>query len=91
MKDEQYKAGQNKLRGRFDESAQPIVQVDVDKYQALLDGAEMTDAQKEEFWKRFGRSLCHSSRWASAFTLSKKSVEKTMKPRLTDPNLSSIG
>ncbi len=39
----------------FDASAKPILKVDVERYQSYLDGADMTEAQKEEFlqslWK----------------------------------------
>ena len=48
MKDELDFAGLD-LQERFGASARPIVRVDVEKYQALLDGVDMTDAQKEEF------------------------------------------
>ncbi len=37
------------LAGRFDASAQPIVTVDVEKYQSFLDESDLTDEQKEEF------------------------------------------
>jgi len=37
------------LGASFDASAKPIVTVDVDKYQSLLDDATLTQAQKEEF------------------------------------------
>src|SRR6056297_2391957 len=48
MKDELNFAGFD-LQERFDASAKAVVRVDVDKYQALLDSADMTDAQKEEY------------------------------------------
>ena len=37
------------LRERFDTSSKPTVAVDVEKYQAYLDGTDMTDVEKEEF------------------------------------------
>lgn len=48
MKDELDFAGHD-LQERFDASARPVIRVDVEKYQAFLDSADMTDAQKEEF------------------------------------------
>ena len=39
------------VRGSFDHSAQPLLMVDVEKYQSFLDDSDMTDAQKEEFLK----------------------------------------
>jgi hypothetical protein len=47
MKDELNFAGSD-LQEHFDASARPVVRVDVEKYQAFLDGADLTDAQKEE-------------------------------------------
>jgi len=47
MKDELNFAGSD-LQESFDASARPVVRVDVEKYQAFLDGADLTDAQKEE-------------------------------------------
>lgn len=49
MKDELHWADRSDLHERFDASARPIIGVDVEKYQAYLDSAAMTDAQKEEF------------------------------------------
>ncbi|KIC41579.1 hypothetical protein RA27_10100 [Ruegeria sp. ANG-R] len=49
MKDDLIGAGETDLRESFDASSKPIVRVDFHKYQAFLDGADMTDAQKEEF------------------------------------------
>ncbi|WP_419907612.1 hypothetical protein [Hoeflea sp.] len=44
------KIGRNtNLSGGFDASARPIVTVDTKKYQSFLDGAELTQAQKDEF------------------------------------------
>ena len=48
MKDELHWADRSDLHERFDASARPIISVDVEKYQAYLDSAAMTDAQKEE-------------------------------------------
>lgn len=48
MKDELNFAGFD-LQERFDASARLVVRVDVEKYQAFLDGADLTDAQREEF------------------------------------------
>lgn len=42
-------AGQTDLTGTFEASAKRLVRVDVERYQAYLDGTNMTDAQKEEF------------------------------------------
>ncbi|MCR9135736.1 MAG: hypothetical protein NXI27_07070 [Alphaproteobacteria bacterium] len=39
----------NTLSNGFDMSARPIVTVDTKKYQSFLDGAELSEAQKEEF------------------------------------------
>lgn len=50
MKDEYNSAGSD-LRERFDASSRPVVHVDIARYQAFLDSAEMTEAQKEEFVK----------------------------------------
>lgn len=41
--------GENSLAGRFDASARPVLTVDVEKYQALLDDPSLSEAQKEEF------------------------------------------
>jgi hypothetical protein len=43
------KSGLEGLRVEFDASAKPYLTVDVERYQAYLDGIEMTNAQKEEF------------------------------------------
>ncbi len=43
------KGGNRNLSGRFDESARPIVAVDVEKYQAYLDDPNLSEEQKEEF------------------------------------------
>ncbi|MHA3976479.1 hypothetical protein ACW9UR_02230 [Halovulum sp. GXIMD14794] len=48
MKDELDFAGRD-LQERFDASARPVVRVDVEKYQAYLDGSGLSDAQKEDF------------------------------------------
>ena len=48
MKDELNFAGFD-LQENFDASAKAVVRVDIEKYQALLDSADMTDAQKEEY------------------------------------------
>lgn len=37
------------LGEQFDASAKPSLSVDVEKYQAYLDGSEMNDSEKEEF------------------------------------------
>lgn len=41
--------GENSLAGRFGASARPVLTVDVEKYQALLDDPSLSEAQKEEF------------------------------------------
>jgi hypothetical protein len=41
--------GEHSLAGRFDASARPVLTVDVNKYQALLDDPSLSEAQKEEF------------------------------------------
>lgn len=43
------KSGLESLRVEFDASAKPYLKVDVERYQAYLDGTDMTNAQKEEF------------------------------------------
>lgn len=43
------KSGLEGLSVEFDASAKPYLTVDVERYQAYLDGTEMTNAQKEEF------------------------------------------
>ena len=42
-------AGQEDLKSTFEASAKRLVRVDVERYQAYLDGTNMTEAQKEEF------------------------------------------
>lgn len=37
------------LSERFDTSSKPMIAVDVEKYQAYLDGSDMTDTEKEVF------------------------------------------
>lgn len=37
------------LKVKFGASAKRMIKVDVERYQAFLDGTNMTDAQKEEF------------------------------------------
>lgn len=37
------------LSERFDTSSKPMIAVDVEKYQAYLDGSDMTDKEKEQF------------------------------------------
>ncbi|MFW8634320.1 hypothetical protein [Cribrihabitans pelagius] len=49
MRDEMNGVGRGGLRGSFDGPARPVVSVDIEKYQALLDAPGLTDEQKEEF------------------------------------------
>ena len=49
MKQERIDSEDQQLSGPFKQSARSIVTVDVERYQDYLDGADMTDAQKEEF------------------------------------------
>ena len=42
-------ANHDRLAAEFEKTAQPIVTVDVEKYQAWLDGANLSAKQKEEF------------------------------------------
>lgn len=50
MDDElRHKAGRGDLAHKFGTSSKPVVTVDVERYQAYLDGSNMSDAQKEEF------------------------------------------
>jgi len=41
--------GREDLRVKFDAAARRIIQVDVERYQAYLDGTSMTDQQKRDF------------------------------------------
>lgn len=41
--------GHEDLKDKFGASAKRVIKVDVERYQAYLDGTNMTDAQKEEF------------------------------------------
>ena len=41
--------GLDGLRAHFDASSKPVILVDVEKYQAFLDGWDATSAEKEEF------------------------------------------
>jgi hypothetical protein len=49
MKDENWTVDSTDLSSRFDASARPVITVDVEKYQALLDGSDLSPEQKEEF------------------------------------------
>ena len=42
-------AGHDGLRGKFEAAARRIIKVDVERYQAYLDGSSMTSQQKEDF------------------------------------------
>ena len=42
-------AGLEGLNAQFDASSKPSITVDVERYQAYLDGSNMTQAEKEEF------------------------------------------
>ncbi|KIT16378.1 hypothetical protein [Jannaschia aquimarina] len=44
--------GLSGLSARFDTASKPIILVDVEKYQAFLDGWDMTPAEKDEFLQR---------------------------------------
>ena len=43
------RSGLSDLSKRFDPSAKPNILVDADRYQAYLDGSDMTDEEKAEF------------------------------------------
>ena len=43
------KSGLDGLSVTFDQSAKPILTIDVERYQAYLDDTDLTAAQKEEF------------------------------------------
>lgn len=49
------KSGEKGLSSKFDSSAKPTMTVDVERYQAYLDGSNLSEAEKEEFlqalWK----------------------------------------
>jgi hypothetical protein len=49
MKDENNLPRSVNLCGEFSPAARPILTVDVEKYQAYLDGSGLTSEQKEEF------------------------------------------
>ncbi len=49
MKDEFNTSGRENALTNTASPSPPILTVDVEKYQAYLDGADMTEAQKEEF------------------------------------------
>ena len=42
------KSGETGLSSKFDASSKPTMTVDVDRYQAYLDGSNMSEAEKEE-------------------------------------------
>lgn len=42
-------AGHEDLRVKFEAAARRIIKVDVERYQAFLDGSSMTDHQKKDF------------------------------------------
>lgn len=44
--------GMEGLSVQFDTASKPIILVDVEKYQAFLDGWDMTPAEKDEFLQR---------------------------------------
>lgn len=37
------------ISGEFNVAAKPRLEIDIDKYQAYLDGSDLTPAQKEDF------------------------------------------
>jgi len=43
------KSGEKGLSSSFDASAKPTMTVDVERYQAYLDGSNMSETEKEEF------------------------------------------
>lgn len=49
MKDDLDTVACGDLSNRFGTSARPALTVDIERYQAFLDGSGMTDAQKEAF------------------------------------------
>lgn len=42
-------AGPSDLKGQFETSTKRLIKVDVERYQAYLDGTNLTAAQKEQF------------------------------------------
>lgn len=49
MKEEKHNLLSQHLFESFDASAKPVIALDVDKYQAWLDGSGLSAAEKEEF------------------------------------------
>lgn len=49
MKDMKNTTGLEGLSVQFDASSKPSIAVDVERYQAYLDGSDLTQAEKEEF------------------------------------------
>ncbi|WP_223424864.1 hypothetical protein [Tateyamaria pelophila] len=43
------KSDEKGLSSKFDASAKPTMKVDVERYQAYLDGSDLSDAEKAEF------------------------------------------
>ena len=76
-----------RLSPEFQKSVQPnIVTVDVSKYQAYLDDADLTPSTKKNSCRRCDLLLLRSSNSASVFILCRKYVDKMRRAAILSPS-----